>query len=269
MPRRWLGLIPVPRLVATQLERAANDLEPFIVGHRWFISAFIAGVIPLLIALAVGSAVHQIASGMLGFLLLLPALRRDDSFRAVGIVALLFVSHSVVAIAASRYWPTATAAAFPGGAEYFDKNLYWIRTGIDPEYIAGNWVPAHFQLLGAMLFFTIMSLGLAPLWQGFHEVDLMNHYVGRLLATSDGSPMSFLFGWHPWSVCRGICYTLLVVEMGSLSLEGLLGKPLSTRRRRLTRWSIAAAFFCFDCLLKYFALDFVRNQLAAHLLSAP
>lgn len=268
MPRRWLGLISVPSSVPRQFERAATALEPLILGPRWIVSALLAGIVPLGLGLLVGSSAHQIVSGMLGFLLLLPALRRDDTLRAVGVVALLFAGHSMLAITVSRYWPTTAAAAFPDGAEYFDKNLYWIRTGIDPEYVIANWVPAHFQLLGAMLLFTALSLGLAPLWQGFHEVDLMNHYVGRLLATSDGSPISLLLGWHPWSVCRGICYTMLVVEMGSLSLEGMLGRRLSTGRRRRIRWSIAAVFFFLDCLLKYAALDFVRLHLAAHLVAS-
>lgn len=189
----------------------------------------------------------------------------DDEKRGLGIVAVAFGAHSLCAILLAYHAPERAAACMPSGAAYFAKQLHWIKTGEDPEYVVANWLPAHFQLLGAMILFTYLSLGFLPFVQGFFEVDLMNYYVGRLLAGSDGSPVSLLLGWHPWSVLRGICYALLAYEVASLSLQRLTGRPLSPSKRRMARMGAAGAFFALDCVVKYATTEAVRGALSSHL----
>ncbi len=236
-----------------------------IDNKRWPLAGALVGCVPLAVGFALGTAFHQVLSAFGGLLLLLAAARQGRAKVGIAAVAWAFVSHSILAILLSRFWPTRAAACFPEGATYWVKQLHWIVSGHDPEYVMANWLPAHFQLLGAMVLFTYVSLGLATMLQGFYEVDLMNYYVGRLLASSDGSPLSLLLGWHPWSVLRGVCYTVLMFEVASWSLSRLTGRELSTVAARRWRWGIAGVFFALDCIVKLGATEAVRSTLAAHL----
>lgn len=263
-PGRWLWPLPVPRALGEAAWQAALSPSLLLSGRRWIAVGAAAGAVPLLLGAALGLSWHQPLSAALVAMLLLGALRADDQRRGLGVLAVAFAAHSLVAIALAYHAPDRAAACLPGGSAYWAKNLHWIKTGEDPEYIVANWLPAHFQLLGAMILLTYMSLGFVPLIQGFHEVDLMNYYVGRLLAGSDGSPVSLLLGWHPWSVLRGVCYALVAYEVASWSLERLTGRPLSPPARRWARMGAAGAFFALDCVVKYFSVEAVRGALSSH-----
>ena len=154
------------------------------------------------------------------------------------------------------------AACVPGGEAYWQANLSWIVTGEDPEYEIVNWLPAHIQLLGAIVILGYLSLGLIPFYEGFYEVDLMNYYVGRLVTESAGSPLAVLLGWHAWSVARGLCYTVLVFEVAQWSLGRLTGRELAAPAARRSRWAIALGFFLVDCGLKLFVTEPARAMLA-------
>jgi hypothetical protein len=121
------------------------------------------------------------------------------------------------------------------------------------------------QLCAAVVLLGYTSLGFVPLWQGMYEVDLMNFYVGRLLAGSENPAIALLLGWHPWSLCRGIGYLWIVFEVASISLERMAGVPLSTRRRRATRWALGLGFLVLDGAIKLALLDVVREALAENL----
>src|SRR5205085_319979 len=99
-------------------------------------------------------------------------------------VAAAFLSHSGLMIALAASDPAGLPAAFPAGQAYWHASRDWIVTGRSPEYEPGWWLPAHCQLFAGMVVFTYTSLGVIPFWQGFHEVDLMNCYVGQLLVHS-------------------------------------------------------------------------------------
>ena len=216
-------------------------------------------------ATLVGGAWHQI----LGALLLAPAVlgvaRSDRTAAGVAMVLVAYVAHCATAISLAYNLPEVAAGLLPDGPEYWAKQEVWIRTGMDPEYVLANWLPAHGQLFVVVVALSYLSLGLLPLVRGFYEVDLMNFYVGRMLAEGDGSVMSLLVGWHPWSVMRGICYAFVIFELTSFSLERMTGRSLSTRARRRQRWALGVFFFGADCLVKIVTLDAVRNTLAAHL----
>ena len=153
-----------------------------------------------------------------------------------------------------------------GGEAYWRQSHAWIVTGISPEYDLSFWVPSHFQLLGSMILFTYSSLGFITLCQGAYEVDLMNFYVGQLVAHSHNPWLAVGLGWHTWSVCRGVGYLFLTYEVASLSFEHLTGVRLSSRRRRMARWSAGLSFLLIDGIVKFCFLDTVRRLLASNLL---
>lgn len=242
-------------------------------GWRFAPAAVAAGALPLLLAFllashlpaSVGAAWHQLVSGTLLFLLLLPSLREDRLARGVATIGLTFLAHCALGIALSASDPVRAAACMPDGAEYWAKQQTWITTGEDPEYQVMTWLPAHLQLFGAMVGFSYLSLGLSCFWQGFYEVDLMNYYVGQLLTQSASAPTAVGFGWHMWSLTRGVCYSVLVFEVASWSLARLSGRELSTPRRRAARWGVAVGFFLLDCAIKLAMLESVRARLADNL----
>lgn len=229
-------------------------------GYRWLLAAIGVGALPLLVCAAIGTRAHQFACALLLFPLLVVFLKADRFAHGVALIATAFAAHSVVAILLSRIAPETAAACLPGGSEYWAKNLHWIRTGEDPEYVLANWLPAHAQLTVAMLLFGYVSLGLIPFMQGFYEVDLMNFYVGRLMETSGDAPLSLLLGWHPWSVARGLGYVALIFEVAALSYARLTG---TTRRGlRAGRLGLALLFLVADGVIKYGLMEGVRGQLA-------
>lgn len=264
---RWVWPFPRPVGLGRIAWSGSAGASAWVAGARWAPSACLAGTAPLLLLAPLGLWLHQPISALALFLLVLALVRESRHAAAIGVVLVGYASHSALAIALSYAYPEPLAACLPDGAAYWSHQEQWIRTGEDPEYVLVNWLPAHFQLLFAVALLSYLTLGLGPLLSGFYEVDLMNYYVGRLLAASDGSPWTLLVGWHPWSILRGLCYAVLVVEVASLSLERLSGNTLAPARERATRFGVALVFFGADCLVKYGAAPLVREVLYAHMLS--
>ena len=268
----WLGRVRPP----TFLRHAASDFarnlgRPF--DHRpviWVTAAVLVGAVPLLLALPLHTPMHQAVTGLLAQGLLLGAIARRRWRAGMAAVLLVFAAHCAVGIAAARFAPDLASAVMPGGLEYWQKQVVWIQSGIDPEYEPWNWVPAHLQLAAAVMALGYVSLGLIPFIHGFYEVDLMNFYVGRLLAHSDDAMTSLLFGWHPWSVIRGFAYAFLVYETAAASYRrftghtGLRGDARAWGRRRLM---FGLALVVLDGMVKLAMLEPVRAQLAANFVS--
>jgi hypothetical protein len=152
----------------------------------------------------------------------------------------------------------------PGGAEYWAEQQRWIRTGVDPEYEVAYWAPFQSLFLVGAFVVGWLSLSLIPLTRGFYEVDLMNFYVGRLLAGSSEVGPALALGWHPWSVARGVCYTLLLADVAHASLARSAGTPGAAAGWR-ARVGVALGFFVLDMALKLALLETVRARLAAGL----
>jgi hypothetical protein len=200
----------------------------------------------------------------LGVLLLLAAASRDRMHPALSCLGLTVISHSVAFICLAAFDPSGMARLFPPGLEYWEETRYWLETGKSKVYDVGAWGPFHLQLAVVMAAWCYLSFGLVPLLHGLHELDLMNVYVGRLIASSEPS-MNLIFAWHPWSLCRGVGFLFLTYEITSLSLARLTGEQLSTPARRWRRWMLALGFLSLDAVIKFFFLDSVRRALAAHL----
>jgi hypothetical protein len=122
-------------------------------------------------------------------------------------------------------------------------------------------------LLLGVLVFSVSSLGLIPFWEGMKEVDMMNYYVGSLCMASHSHLSALCFGWHLWSMLRGVAFTLLIYEGVSRSLEWLCGCALSTPRRHARRLAFGLGFFSLDCLVKFCTLPAVRTQLFHNLVN--
>ena len=251
--------------VRRNVRAAAAAFSRATIGTRWIPLAVAVGALPLLLAWPLGSSFHQPLSALLLFALLMGPVRDDRTGAGLGLLAIAFLVHCGVAIALSAGVPEQAAGLFPGGEDYWARQQVWITTGIDPEYEWMAWIPAHFQLLGAATLLGVVSMGMLPLLEGFVEVDLMNFYVGNLVAGSDQALPALLLGWHPWSALRGICFLFVTFEVASLSQSWLGQRALSTTRRRLARWGAALLFFFGDCCVKLLALEPVRARLAAGL----
>lgn len=236
-------------------------------GFRWVGLAAAASVLPLLLAWPFGWSGHRFVSALLLFPLFVALVRADRQKEGFALVLVAYACHSATAILLTWLDPAGTAPLLADGAAYWEKNERWIRTGIDPEYQVANWLPAHLQQLLGMSIYGFTSLGLIPLAQGIYEIDLMNFYVGRLLAVSENPFVTLFVGWHFWAILRGVAYTRIVFEVSSLSLSRMTGIPLSTRPRRRRRWLVGLACLGLDGLGKLLALEPVRLLLYANLIS--
>jgi hypothetical protein len=262
----WFGFWRPPASLARPLfesiERLGTRLGPVPV---WIVLGTAIGVLPVLADYFTQWPSARVTTPVLATVLLLAAVASDSMTRGLGALGATFLAHNAVAVALVAFDPAGMAKVVVGGEAYWQQSHQWIATGYSPEYELSFWVPAHFQLLASMVFFSYSSLGLVTLFQGAYEVDLMNFYVGELVAHSQDRWLAIALGWHPWSVCRGIGYLFLTYEIASLSLEHLTGLSLSTRQRRLARWSAGLAFLLIDGIVKYFFLDTVRRLLASNL----
>ena len=113
----------------------------------------------------------------------------------------------------------------------------------------------------AVVLFSYTSLGLIPLWQGLYEVDLMNFYVGSLLARAEAPGPGLMLAWHPWSICRGLGYLVLTYELTRLSFARLTGLNPGTAFSIRRRWAVGISFLLLDAVLKYLCLEPVRRIL--------
>jgi len=239
----------------------AGVADPLCRGWRWLPAAVAIGAGPFLVCYLSGVPGHQLASAVALALLCAACARRDAWLTGVAAVALAFVVHNVVVIAVSRADPAGTVALLPDAAEYWQKQITWIRTGCDPEYELAAWVPAHAQLFVAVILFSFTSWGAIPFFQGFYEVDLMNYYNARLILESANQPLAAATGWHVWSLMRGVGYLFITFEAISLSLAWISGKRVSPRKTRRLRWTLGLSFVLADGLLKLALLEPVREQL--------
>jgi hypothetical protein len=265
-PRRLCWVWPFRHRASTGagLYRLAGLAAPLVAGWRWPFVAVAVGVLPLALSFLLGTSAHQPLTALLLGPLFWACVRDDRQWKALGILGLVVGSHSLAVIALSAADPT-TSAILPGGAEYGRQTLHWVRTGEDPEYELSYWVPAHLGLLAGMVPLAYTSLGVLPLLHGLRQVDLMNFYVGRLIAESRSPWVALAAGWHPWSVLRGLSYACLVYEIASLSLERLTGRTLSTPRRRSLRWVVGLSLAVADAAVKVLTLSLVQSILHANL----
>jgi len=266
MPPRWLWPFHFPastrQLTFQAAWRLNRLLGPWPV---WLLTGLLLGAVPALLDYALGCAASRLLTAVLLAPVLVAAVVEDALAKASAALAAAFVGHSAVFIALAASDPARLATLMPAGQAYWEESHQWIVTGISREYDVSWWLPAHVQWLVAVGLFTYLSLGLVTFWQGFYELDLMNCYVGQLVANSHNPLLALALGWHPWSLCRGVGFFFITFEVTSFSCERLTGVTLSTRRRRLGRWLAGLSFLVFDGLLKFFLLDTVRVALAGNL----
>jgi|GEM_PF-1076453 len=261
----WIWPLRVPAADRLRLDRWCAAGAVLTSGSRWIAAAAVAGVLPLLLAYAFGWSGHRLISAALLFPAYVSLVRGDRQRAGFATVLVCFALHSATAIALTFFDPAGAAGVLSGGEGYWEKNIHWIRTGLDPEYLVIHWLPAHARQLVGMSVYAFTSLGLIPLAQGLYEIDLMNFYVGRLLRISDHASIALFAGWHFWSILRGVAYTRIVFEVSSLSLSRLTGVQLSSAPRRRRRWLVGLTLLVLDGLGKYFALEPVRLLLSANL----
>jgi hypothetical protein len=233
-------------------------------GPRWCVIGLTLGIVPVALDWWLGVVISQTITALFGVPLLLAAVSRDRFYPALPCLCLAVLGHCAAFISLAALDPEGMSRLFPPGIEYWDETRHWLETGESKVYDVGAWVPSHLQLAVVIVLWCYLSLGLVPLAQGLYQLDLMNVYVGRLLATAEPGP-GLLFAWHPWSICRGIGFLFLTYELTSLSFARLTGERLSTPRRRMFRWLLGLGFLCLDGAIKYFCLEPVRRTLAAQL----
>jgi hypothetical protein len=261
----WLGPLGFPRRWSRQWLAGFRALADWLDrGSWWLLVGLALGVGPVFIDWLTGLSISRPLTASLGMLLLLAAASRDRMHPALTCLGLAVISHSAAFISLAACDPSGIACMFPPGLEYWEETRYWIETGKSKVYDVGAWGPFHLQLAVVMALWCYLSLGLVPLLHGLHELDLMNVYVGRLIASSEPS-IDLIFAWHPWSLCRGVGFLFLTYEITSLSLARLTGEQLSTPARRLRRWMLAVGFLLLDVVIKYFCLESVRRVLSLHL----
>lgn len=263
----WIWPLRSPAAVGHPLLRGAERSGgAFASVPRCLLAGVLVGAVPPLLAYALSLPVAHVLTALLLVCLLAAAAVRDTTAGAVGVVAVAIVAQSAVNVSLAAADPEGLAAVLPSGRAYWEESRHWIVTGENPEYELRSWLPAHVQLLGGITLLSYVSFGLTPLVLGLEQVDMMNYYVGRLVANSESPWLAVAVGWHPWSLLRGIGCVILLFEVLSLSFERLTATQFSTRRRRLARWTAGIAFLVLDGVVKYTCMEPVRTVLEENLI---
>ncbi len=259
---RWLGVVVFPYRLRHQLLCGADGLGRRLGGWwNWLGVALLVGALPVFLDHFTGFYANRWLTPILVLPILLAAVVRDSSLHAFVVLGGMLWAHCASMIALAMWAPDQWKSIFPPGAEYWEVTRHWVDTGESEEYQLSYWVPGHIQLAVAVVFYTYCSLGLITLWQGFHEVDLMNLYVSQMWLHSDYSLGVLCLAWHPWSVCRGIGFVFLTYELVSWSFQHMTGTQLSCFRSRLARWVLGIGFLLLDMGVKYVMLEPVRQVL--------
>jgi hypothetical protein len=226
----------------------------------------VIGVAPLWVSWLLGWSFHRELAGLLLFFPFLALVATDRPGMASALVFTAFACHSGLAMLLAKGFPTQTALVLTDGAPYCAANLQWIQTGVDPERSPSVWLLVQLQEAAGMAIWATSSLGLVPLVRGFYQIDLMNFFVGRLLAASENGLIAILVGWHPWAILRGIGYVRLAFAAVSASLGYFLGRSLAPPGLVWKRWALAGGLLLGDVLLKFATLDWVRETLFFNLI---
>lgn len=235
---------------------------------RWFwpLVALLTGTVPLLVSFLTGLGGHQVVSAMLLSGICLGLVWKDRWVAAIFAISLMFLGHSILAVYLAQHFPETCDQIMPKAREYWEQQRHWITTGENLEYELSTWVPAHITLFFGTTFYSFVSFGVLVFYEGLIQVDMMNFYNAQLAMLSESQVRSLGFGWHIWSLMRGIGYLFLTVEVISLSLAVFSQQKLSSRRNRIIRWSAGIGFLLTDCLIKLFAVEPVREKLYENLL---
>lgn len=263
----WVWPLRVPVRLSWRLLRNADRSSRLFEHSGWPVLCLIIGALPAWISFLVGVRFANELTAVLALPVILGAVRRDLTGRGWSALALIVAGHCGVNITLAAYWPEQLSVVLPQGLRYWQESREWIETGINPEYELRSWVPAHLQLAAGLLPLAYLSWGLIPVAAGFEQCDMMNFYVGRLIAESSNPWLAGGLGWHPWSLCRGIGSVFLILEMASWSVERFTGERLSSTARRRKRWVLGVTFLVVDALMKATLTEHVRQILAAGLQS--
>ena len=229
----WLGPVGLPRRWTNSWLEGFRALSDWLGrGGHWCAVGLAIGLGPVAVEYFSGWTVSRTLTALLGVPLLLAAVSRDRLHPALTALCLAVLGHSAAFMTLAARDPEGMAQLFPPGIGYWEETRHWIETGESKVYDVGAWVPFHVQLAVVMVLWCYLSLGFVPLLQGLYELDLMNVYVGRLLASSEPGP-GLLLAWHPWSLCRGVGFLFLTYELTSLSFARLTGEHLRTRPRSI------------------------------------
>lgn len=255
-------MLPVPRALRAGAASLARRAAQWCDSPQKRLSAALGiGAAPVAFSLLTGLPGHQWISAVLLAVLSVGLAVRTRWVAAVLTIAVTFCVHSVIVIAAADLFPERCRKVVPDGEEYWRRQLAWIRTGQDPEYELSAWAPAHAQLLGATLVFSYTSLGGLTFYQGFYEVDLMNYYNGRLAHDSVHPAAAVAFGWHLWSLFRGVGYLLITYEVIAVSAARLTGAPGAPWSARWPKLGAGLGFVLADAAAKWALMESVRQKL--------
>ena len=247
--------------------RGIANASLFFVGQRyWPLYAILVGTVPLLMSFLLRTPGHPLVSAVLLSFLCIGFAYKDQWVRCLVLIALCFLSHSILAIVISRHAPDVCAQILPKAADYWERQYHWISTGENTEYQIASWLPAHIQMFVGAALFSFTSFGAVVFHDGFIQVDLMNYYNAQLATHSQSQGKAIMYGWHIWSIMRGVGYLFVTYEMISMAVQVFSKEQVASLRRRAMLWGLGIGFLLADGVIKFFSVEAVRNELFKNLL---
>jgi len=129
----------------------AGLARPLCRGWRWLPTAVAIGTVPFLLSFALNVSGHQVLAAVALTLVCLACAREDAWVKGVGAIATAYTAHCALVIAVASASAERVAPLLPDAPDYWQRQIAWIETGVDPEYELSAWVPAHLQLLAGVV----------------------------------------------------------------------------------------------------------------------
>ncbi len=218
--------------------------------------------IAILLGLFLGRWLLPLVQAAVFFPLFLHLLRRGPWSRVVGVSLLWALVTTAVMILLSWKLPAYAEPRILLAESYRLEMFTWIATGQGPEGDIRQFLPQHILHFLVFAAATALSAGFLGLVMGSVLMNYMSFYVGSLLVESNGDPLIWLIGWHPWAVVRVVAFIIAATVLSSLSLDrvGVVETNWEKTRRYL---ALALGLLLLDVLLKWVLAPYWQQWLAA------
>jgi hypothetical protein len=109
------------------------------------------------------------------------------------------------------YYPERGKEVVIKGHSYAEEMFRWIITGEGTEGNPAQFIPQHLMHLAILVILSLLTMSSLSILFGTVLMNYMAYYVARLMLVTDSPLVTFIIGWHFWSLFRIVGFVILGV----------------------------------------------------------
>jgi len=119
------------------------------------------------------------------------------------------------------YYPERGGEVIIKGLSYAEEMFRWIITGEGVEGSPAQFIPEHIMHLTVLAALSLLTMSSLSILFGTVLMNYMAYYVARLMLATDNPIITFLVGWHFWSLFRIAGFVMLGVVLAEFLAHGI------------------------------------------------